>query len=112
SPTRRTGTSSAKSMPRWASNTRASDLTGGQRSMLQIEQLTKRYRTGDAALGGVDLTVGGGEVIGLIGPSGAGKSTLIRCVNRLVEPTSGRILLNGTDLVRLSRGELRKARRR
>ena len=80
--------------------------------MLQIEQLTKRYRTGDAALGGVDLTVGGGEVIGLIGPSGAGKSTLIRCVNRLVEPTSGRILLNGTDLVRLSRGELRKARRR
>ena len=80
--------------------------------MLQIEQLTKRYRTGDAALGGVDLKVGGGEVIGLIGPSGAGKSTLIRCVNRLVEPTSGRILLNGTDLVRLSRGELRKARRR
>ena len=80
--------------------------------MLRIEQLTKRYRTGDAALGGVDLEVGPGEVIGLIGPSGAGKSTLIRCVNRLVEPTSGRILLNGTDLVRLSRGELRKARRR
>jgi phosphonate transport system ATP-binding protein len=80
--------------------------------MLRIEQLTKRYRTGDAALGGVDLEVGPGEVIGLIGPSGAGKSTLIRCVNRLVEPTSGRILLNGADLVRLSRGELRKARRR
>ncbi len=80
--------------------------------MLRIEQLTKRYRTGDAALGGVDLEVGPGEVIGLIGPSGAGKSTLIRCVNRLVEPTSGRILLNAVDLTRLSRSELRKARRR
>jgi phosphonate transport system ATP-binding protein len=48
----------------------------------------------------------------LIGPSGAGKSTVIRCVNRLVEPTSGSIELNGVDIVKLGSGELRRARRR
>jgi phosphonate transport system ATP-binding protein len=50
--------------------------------------------------------------VGLIGPSGAGKSTLIRCVNRLVEPTGGRIFLDDLELTALSRSELRKARRR
>ena len=48
----------------------------------------------------------------LIGPSGAGKSTLIRCINRLVEPTSGRILLDGVDLTRLGASALRRERRR
>jgi phosphonate transport system ATP-binding protein len=48
----------------------------------------------------------------LIGPSGAGKSTVIRCINRLVEPTSGSIELNGTDLVKFGSAELRRARRR
>jgi phosphonate transport system ATP-binding protein len=80
--------------------------------MLRIENLTKRYKTGDAALKGVSLVVEPGEIIGLIGPSGAGKSTLIRCVNRLVEPTSGRILLGDTDLASLSGSALRKMRRR
>jgi phosphonate transport system ATP-binding protein len=80
--------------------------------MLRLEGLTKRYRTGDLALEGVDLEVPAGQVMALIGPSGAGKSTLIRCVNRLVEPTSGRVLLGDTDVTTLSRGELRRARRR
>ncbi len=52
------------------------------------------------------------KVITIIGPSGAGKSTLIRCINRLVEPTSGKILLDGTDIAGLSSRGLRKARRR
>ena len=80
--------------------------------MLQISNLVKRYRTGDRALRGVSLEVPNGQVMALIGPSGAGKSTLIRCVNRLVEPTSGEIVLDGQNLTRLRPGALRRARRR
>jgi phosphonate transport system ATP-binding protein len=80
--------------------------------MLRLEGLTKRYRTGDLALDGVNLEVPAGQVMALIGPSGAGKSTLIRCVNRLVEPSAGRIFLGATEITRLGRRELRHARRR
>jgi phosphonate transport system ATP-binding protein len=80
--------------------------------MLRLEGLTKRYRTGDLALDRVDLEVPAGQVMALIGPSGAGKSTLIRCVNRLVEPSAGRVLLRDLDVTALPRRELRRARRR
>ncbi len=80
--------------------------------MLRIENLTKRYKTGDLALRGVSLTVGRGEIIGLIGPSGAGKSTVIRCVNRLVEPTSGRIFLGDVEITGARGPALRRIRRR
>jgi len=79
--------------------------------MLQIEGLEKRYPTGDLALKGVSLEIAKGEVVALIGPSGAGKSTLIRAINRLVEPTRGRILLNGVNLPSLGAMALRRARR-
>jgi phosphonate transport system ATP-binding protein len=80
--------------------------------MLRIRGLTKRYRTGDLALKGLDLDVPDGEVMALIGPSGAGKSTVIRCINRLVEPTAGRVTLNDTELTALNGRALRRARRR
>ena len=80
--------------------------------MLKVEGLKKIYGTGDAALRGVDLSVGKGQVIGLIGPSGAGKSTLIRCINRLVEPTDGKVFLGNTDVTALGRRDLRRIRRR
>ena len=80
--------------------------------MLRLEGLSKRYRTGDHALKGVSLDIPDGQVMALIGPSGAGKSTLIRCVNRLVEPTSGAAILNETNLTTLSSRTLRAARRR
>jgi phosphonate transport system ATP-binding protein len=80
--------------------------------MLRVETLTKVYKTGDKALSDVSFEVAQGQVVGLIGPSGAGKSTLIRCVNRLVEPSSGRVLLNEVDITRLRSGDLRRARRR
>jgi phosphonate transport system ATP-binding protein len=80
--------------------------------MLTLSRLTKRYAKGDAALTEVSLEVPAGQVVGLIGPSGAGKSTLIRCVNRLVEPTSGAVRLGALDVTALSRSGLRKARRR
>ena len=80
--------------------------------MLKLENLTKRYNTGDLALQGVDLEIPDGQVLALIGPSGAGKSTLIRCVNRLVEPTDGSATLNEENLTKLSSRALRRARRR
>jgi phosphonate transport system ATP-binding protein len=80
--------------------------------MLRLEGLTKTYRTGDKALRAVDLHVPPGQVVALIGPSGAGKSTLIRCVNRLVEPTEGRVILDGEEISRLGARGLRRARRR
>ena len=80
--------------------------------MLQLAELTKKYNTGELALKGVTLEIPKGQVLALIGPSGAGKSTLIRCVNRLVQPTSGSIVLKGTELTKLSSSALRKARRR
>jgi phosphonate transport system ATP-binding protein len=80
--------------------------------VLKIEGLSKTYRTGDKALNDVSFTVPAGQVVGLIGPSGAGKSTLIRCINRLVEPTSGSVHLGDLNVTGMSRGELRRARRR
>lgn len=80
--------------------------------MLELRDLSKTYATGDTALHQVSLEVPAGQVVGLIGPSGAGKSTLIRCINRLVEPSSGAIILSGVELTSLRRGALRRARRR
>ena len=80
--------------------------------MLRLEKLVKTYKTGDQALKAVDLNVPEGQVMALIGPSGAGKSTLIRCINRLVEPTSGKVYLSNVELTGLSTGALRRERRR
>lgn len=80
--------------------------------MLQINHLTKTYSTGETALYDVSLEVPQGQIVGLIGPSGAGKSTLIRCINRLVQPTSGEIKLGDTDLVSIGASALRHHRRR
>ena len=80
--------------------------------MLELENLTKRYNTGDLALQGIDLSIPSGQVLALIGPSGAGKSTLIRCINRLVEPTNGSAILNEVNLTKLSSRALRKSRRK
>ena len=80
--------------------------------MLKIADLVKVYATGTSALDGVSLAVDEPQVVAVIGSSGAGKSTLIRCVNRLVEPSSGRVVLGDTEVTALGRRELRRARRR
>jgi phosphonate transport system ATP-binding protein len=80
--------------------------------MLKIIDLTKIYRTGAKALKSVSFELDLPQVVAIIGPSGAGKSTLIRCINRLVNPSSGQVLLDGTNLATLNRSEIRKARRR
>ena len=92
-----------------------SDSTGAVKAsvpLLEIQGLSKVYNTGRKALDNVSLVIDRPQVVAMIGSSGAGKSTCIRCINRLVEPTSGRILLNGQDVVALDRKELRLARRR
>jgi phosphonate transport system ATP-binding protein len=80
---------------------------------LVVEHLSKVYERGKVrALNEVGFEVNKGEFLVLIGLSGSGKSTLLRCINRLVEPTSGQVILSGTDVTRLSSGALRRTRRR
>ncbi|MBQ6075720.1 MAG: ATP-binding cassette domain-containing protein [Lachnospiraceae bacterium] len=82
--------------------------------MIEIEHLSKSFRTADGtteALKDVSLRVETGDIFGIIGMSGAGKSTLVRCINLLERPTSGRILLDGTDLSALHGRALREKRR-
>jgi len=81
------------------------------RTVLEIQHLTKVYEDGTVALDDVSFTVEEGEFLVIIGLSGSGKSTLLRCINRLVEPTSGRIIWNGVDITAASHEELRKIRR-
>jgi phosphonate transport system ATP-binding protein len=79
--------------------------------MLNVTDLQKTYDSGDEALCGVTTSVEGSETVAMIGPSGAGKSTFVRCVNRLTEPTSGTVELDGTELTALDTDGLRAARR-
>lgn len=79
---------------------------------LRIDKLVKEYKRGVPVLEGVSLEIAARGVTAIIGASGTGKSTLIRCVNRLVEPSSGAIHFDGQDITRLSGGALRTVRRR
>src|SRR5690606_13417514 len=67
--------------------------------ILDIAALHKSYGT-NPVLEGIDLKVGKNELVFIIGPSGSGKSTLLRCCNRLEEPDSGSVLVDGTDILR------------
>jgi phosphonate transport system ATP-binding protein len=80
--------------------------------MLKVENLTKRYEDGTVALRDVTFEVPEGAFMVVIGLSGSGKSTLLRCINRLIEPTRGRIIWNGTDITQLQGRELLRYRRK
>lgn len=79
--------------------------------MLQIQNLTKVFPDGTVALKDVSFEVQDGEFLAVIGLSGSGKSTLLRCINRLIDPTSGRVIWNGQDITAASGAELRQIRR-
>jgi phosphonate transport system ATP-binding protein len=83
-----------------------------QGSSLSIRHLCKSYVPGTPVLDDISLIIEGRGITAVIGPSGTGKSTLIRCINRLVTPTSGEIVFDGQDLTKLSGRALREARRR
>ena len=81
-------------------------------STLKVKDLCASYSSsGPEILKGISFDVAENDFLAIIGPSGAGKSTLIRCINRLVEPTSGQIYFHGQDVTQLSLRELRKIRR-
>ena len=80
--------------------------------MLKVEHLTKIYEGGTQALEDVSFEVPDGQFLAVIGLSGSGKSTLLRCINRLIEPTEGRITWNGVDVTKASQEEMRRIRRR
>jgi oligopeptide transport system ATP-binding protein len=90
--------------------------------LLEVRNLTKVFPLGESVFGGgatgevravddVTLDIQSGETLGLVGESGSGKSTLGRLVLRLIEPTSGKIVFEGHDLVAASHGEMRRLRR-
>lgn len=79
--------------------------------MLEIQHLHKVYPNGTVALTDVSFNVQEGEFLVVIGLSGSGKSTLLRCINRLIEPTSGKVIWNGTDVTAAPPTELRHIRR-
>ena len=79
-------------------------------ALLEIDDLRKDYPTGEKALRGVDIVVEKREIVALLGLSGSGKSTLLRCINRLVDPDSGRVVLDGVEITGLGKHDLRRAR--
>ena len=80
--------------------------------MLSLKHLSKSYVRGKPVLNDISLDIAARGITAIIGPSGTGKSTLIRCINRLVEPSAGAVVLDGEDLVRLPRKALRLVRQR
>jgi phosphonate transport system ATP-binding protein len=79
---------------------------------IAAENLTKIYPNGTCAVKEVAFTCKSDEMTIILGPSGAGKSTLLRCLNRLIEPTSGKLELNGTDITRATGSSLQMVRKR
>ncbi|HUJ04502.1 MAG TPA: ATP-binding cassette domain-containing protein [Streptosporangiaceae bacterium] len=76
--------------------------------MITFENVTKRYADGTVAVDGLSLEVPQGKTVVLVGPSGCGKTTSLRMINRLVEPTDGRILLDGQDVLAGNPSALRR----
>jgi osmoprotectant transport system ATP-binding protein len=76
--------------------------------MIRFESVSKRFGNGSYAVENFTLEVAEGELCVLVGPSGGGKTTILRMVNRMVEPSSGRVLVDGRDVAKADRVELRR----
>ena len=83
----------------------------GDDPIILLENVSKSYTAGVPALNGINLHINKGEFVFVVGDSGSGKSTLIKLLLRELVPTSGRIFVNGTDVVRLKRSKIPKFRR-
>jgi len=80
--------------------------------MLKLKKVSKIYGDGIKALDEVDVEIEEGEFVVILGPSGAGKSTLLRCINRLIEPTHGKVFFNGEEITSLCGRKLHKMRQK
>jgi phosphonate transport system ATP-binding protein len=85
-------------------------MTAAVNGLFSNYGLYKEYRSGEPVLKNINLDIDASGVTAIIGPSGTGKSTLIRCINRLIDPTSGKINFRGEDLAQLTGRSLREAR--
>ncbi|HVD70404.1 MAG TPA: ABC transporter ATP-binding protein [Actinomycetota bacterium] len=78
-------------------------------AMISLQQIEKRYPgTAAPAVDGLSLDIAEGETVALVGPSGCGKTTTLKMINRLIEPTGGRLLLDGTDVLQRDPVDLRR----
>jgi osmoprotectant transport system ATP-binding protein len=87
---------------------KSSDSPETEHSMIRIEKLRKEYADGTVAVQELSLDVPAGEIAVLVGPSGCGKTTTMRMINRLVEPSAGRILVDGEDVATIDPVALRR----
>ncbi len=87
-------------------------LEDNQADLLTVRELTKHYTKERAALKDVSFDLKRGELVSVIGPSGSGKSTLLRCINRMIDATSGSIVFNGQEVTHLKHKRLRMLRRK
>jgi osmoprotectant transport system ATP-binding protein len=76
--------------------------------LITFESVTKRYPGGTVAVDALDLEIPDGQTMVLVGPSGCGKTTSLRMINRLIEPSEGRIMLDGTDITTVEASQLRR----
>jgi osmoprotectant transport system ATP-binding protein len=86
----------------------ADDPADKKAAPIELIGIRKQYPDGTVAVGDLSLEVRAGELVVLIGPSGCGKSTVLRMINRLIEPTAGKILLDGEDVTRTDPVQLRR----
>jgi osmoprotectant transport system ATP-binding protein len=77
--------------------------------VIELDRVTKRYSADSVAVAELSFTVPDGELCVLVGPSGCGKTTTLRMINRLIEPTGGRILIDGTDVLKIDPVQLRRS---
>ena len=81
--------------------------------MIELKNIDVTFQNGShefKAVDNVSLKINKGEIFGIVGPSGAGKSTLVRVINLLQRPTNGEVIIEGSDITKFNRKQLRKTR--
>ena len=87
---------------------RSATAASGSAAEIRLEGVSKVYADGTVGVAELDLTFAAGELSVLVGPSGCGKTTTMKMINRLIEPSTGRILLDGEDVTRVDPDKLRR----